>query len=221
MADIVNHFRSEGYRQFQLKVGGDPDTDIKRIEAVTSVLKPGDILVADANTGWIIHQAIRVVNAISNKDIYVEQPCRSLEECLIVRNHTKLPMVIDELILNVPDLIRVYEKGVIDIANIKISRVGGLTKAKEIRDLCESLGIAMTIEDCWGGDIMTSTISHLVASTRPEFYFSSTDFNSYIDLHLAEDMPYRKNGELSAPTGPGLGIHVNEKLLGDPVLRLK
>ena len=112
-----------------------------------------------------------------------------------------------------------YKNRAMDVINIKISRVGGLTKAKQLRDLCESVGIAMTLEDSWGGDI--STAAHLVGSTREEFYFTSTDFNSYNDLRVAEDAPSRKNGRLAVPEGPGLGIHVDEKLLGEPVLSVK
>ncbi|UCE21917.1 MAG: mandelate racemase, partial [Candidatus Aminicenantes bacterium] len=92
---------------------------------------------------------------------------------------------------------------------------------KLMRDMCESLGIAMTLEDSWGGDITTATIAHLVGSTRSEFYFTSTDFNSYNDVHLAEDAPQRKKGSLDVPSGPGLGIHVDEKKLGKPVVTIK
>ncbi|UCB45633.1 MAG: hypothetical protein JSV25_15735, partial [Spirochaetota bacterium] len=50
------------------------------------------------------------------------------------------------------------------------------------------------IEDSWGGDITTAIIAHLVGSTKPGYYFTSTDFNSYIDRHVAEDAPTRKKG---------------------------
>ncbi len=217
MADDVARFRSEGYHRFQLKVGGNPDEDIERIKAALYIAEQGDILIADANTGWLTHQAIRVVNALSDRDFYVEQPCRTLEECLVVREHTRLPMVLDEVMTGIGPFIKAYEKHGMDAINIKISRVGGLTKAKQLRDLCEMLGIIMTIEDSWGGDITTTAIAHLAVSTRPEFLFTSTDFNGYIDVSIAEDAPRRKNGRLAAPEGPGLGITVDEKILGKSV----
>jgi len=79
----------------------------------------------------------------------------------------------------------------------------------------------MTIEDSWGGDITTATIATLAGSTRPESLFTSTDFNSYIDVTLAPDAPSRKEGMLSVPSKPGLGITVNEKLLGVPLLKME
>jgi len=221
MADDVARFREEGYRRFQLKVGGDPDKDIKRINAVLKVIQPGDILVADANTGWLMHKALRVVNALEGEDLYIEQPCSTIEECLAVREHTNLPMVLDEVIKGIDSLMNAYNQRAMDVVNLKISRLGGLTRTKQMRDLCESLGIAMTIEDSWGGDITTAAIAHLVGSTQPEFYFTSTDFNSYNDVRLAEDAPMRKEGKLEVPSGPGLGISVDEKKLGKPVLTLK
>jgi len=221
MADDVVRFRSEGYHIFQLKVGGDPDDDIRRIKAVLKNIQPGEVLVADANTGWLPHQAVRVVNAVAGEDLYIEQPCLTLEECLVVRAHTQLPMVLCELMTGVDAVLRAYQQRAMDVVNLKVSRVGGLTKAKLIRDLCETLGLALTIEDAWGGDIATATIAHLVGSTRPGFLFSSTDFNSYIDLRIADDAPTKKEGRMAVPTGPGLGIHVEEKRLGKPVLTLK
>ena len=85
MAAKVAGYRAEGYRRFQLKVGGDPDVDIARIRAVAAKLQPGDRLVADANTGWVQHEAVRVVKAVRDVDVYIEQPCLTYEECLAVR----------------------------------------------------------------------------------------------------------------------------------------
>ena len=217
MADDVLKYRSEGYKRFQLKVGSDPDEDVARVTAVLDVVQPGDVVIADANTGWLPHQALRVINALRDRDYYVEQPCATLAECLVIRAAARQPMVLDEVITSATALIQAYEQRAMDVVNIKISRVGGLTKAKQIRDLCETLGIAMTIEDSWGGDVTTATIAHLAGSTRPALLFSSTDFNSYNDTSLAEDAPRRKHGRLAVPSTPGLGITVDDKRLGTPV----
>ena len=218
MANKVVAYRAEGYCRFQLKVGGDPDVDIERIHAVAAMLRPGDRLVADANTGWLMHEAMRVVRAVRDVDVYIEQPCLSYEECLSVRRHTDHPFVLDESIDGIDALLRGSADGAMDVVNIKISKFGGLTKARQARDLCVSLGIGMTIEDSWGGDIVTAAIAHLAHSTPPEVLFTSTDFNSYVTVSTAEGAPQRINGRMAASTKPGLGITPRMDVLGKPVL---
>jgi len=173
VANVAN-YRAEGYRKFQLKVGGDPAQDVFRIRAVRELLEPGDVLVADANTGWQAPDAIRVANAVADLEVYIEQPCASYDKCLSVREHTDLPFILDENIDGLQMLLKAHSDRAMDIVNLKISKVGGLTKARQIRDLCVSLGIPMTIEDSWGGDIVTAAIAHLSHSTPERFRFTST-----------------------------------------------
>jgi len=220
MAGKVAGYRAEGYRKFQLKVGGDPETDIERIRAVSAELLRGDVLIADANTGWLMHQAARVVRAVKDIDVYIEQPCETFEECYSIRKMTDHPFVLDESIDGLPILLRANSLQAMDVVNIKISKFGGLTKARQARDLCVSLGIAMTIEDSWGGDIITAAISHLAHSTPTELLFSSTDFNSYVTVSIADNAPQRNNGRLAASTAPGLGITPKMDVLGQAVFEV-
>jgi len=218
MAANVAAYRAEGYQRFQLKVGGDPDTDIERIRAVRSILQPRDKLIADANTGWTQHEAIRVVRAVRDVDVYIEQPCATYEECLAVRRATDHPFVLDENVDGIEMLVRGKADLAMDVVNLKIAKFGGLTRLRLARDLCVSLGIAMTVEDTWGGDIVTAAIAHLAHSTPPDFLFTSTDFNSYVTVSIAEGAPQKTNGRLAAPLTPGLGVTPRMDVLGKPVL---
>ena len=217
MAEKVASYRNQGYRRFQLKVGGDPDIDIQRIKKVALELHAGERLVADANTGWLMHEAARVVRAVRNIDVYIEQPCLSYEECLSIRKRTDHPFVMDESIHGMPELLRACNDQAMDVVNIKISKFGGLTKARLARDLCVSLGVAMTIEDSWGGDIVTAAIAALAHSTPTQSLFTLTDFNSYVSVSIAEGAPQRKKGRLSASTQPGLGVNPRMDVLGKRV----
>jgi cis-L-3-hydroxyproline dehydratase len=218
MAKKVASYRAEGYTRFQLKVGGDPDTDIERIRAVRAMLQPTDRLVADANTGWTQHEAIRVVRAVSDVDVYIEQPCLTYEECLAVRRHTNHPFVLDENIDSLDMLLRAKADLAMDVVNLKISKLGGLTRTRQLRDLCVSTGIAMTLEDSWGGDITTAAIAHLAHSTPEEFRFTATDFNSYVTVSTAEGAPRREHGLMAASQSPGLGIEPRLNVLGKRVV---
>lgn len=229
MAAKVEGYRNEGYRRFQLKVGGDPDVDVARIREVHGILSsppPGPLpatgsirgegefrLVADANTGWLQHEAMRVVRAVRDLDVYIEQPCRTYEECLAVRRNTDHPFVLDENIDSLAALMRGHRDGAMDVVNLKISKLGGITKTRQARDLCVSLGIGMTIEDSWGGDIVTAAIAHLAHSTPEQNRFTSTDFNSYVTVSIADGAPKRENGVMRASNTPGLGVEPRMEVL--------
>ncbi len=220
MARNVAGYRAQGYTRFQLKVGGDPDQDIERIRLVREILQPSDRLVADANTGWTQHEAMRVVRAVRDVDVYIEQPCLTYEECLSVRRHSDHPFVLDENVDGLDMLLRAKADLAMDVVNLKISKLGGLTKTKMIRDLCVAMGIAMTLEDSWGGDITTAAIAHLAHSTPEEFRFTSTDFNSYVTVSTATGAPKRIDGMMRASDEPGLGISPRAEVIGQKVLEV-
>jgi L-alanine-DL-glutamate epimerase-like enolase superfamily enzyme len=101
--------------------------------------------------------------------------------------------------------------------------------------------------DSRGGDIVTAAISHLAHSTPPsllfcrwnwlqsqnyqichrsrnftvEYCWCSTDFNSYGPKEIAVTTAKRKDGRMSAPTAPGLGVEVIESVLGEPLFDTK
>src|SRR6185503_4508620 len=107
-----------------------------------------------------------------------------------------------------------------DVVNLKISKLGGLTKTLQARDLCVTMGIGMTIEDSWGGDIATAAIAHLAHSTPTEFLFTTTDFNRYVTVSTADGAPRRVNGRMAASNAPCLGIRPKMKVLGKPVVEV-
>jgi L-alanine-DL-glutamate epimerase-like enolase superfamily enzyme len=176
--------------------------------------------VADANTGWTRAEAARVVSSVADLDVYIEQPCMTYEECLSVRRRTARPFILDEVIGDVASLMKGLAEDAMDLINLKISKVGGLTKARLMRDICVASGVPMTIEDTWGGDIVTATIAHLARSTPEEFCFSATDFNSYGAVDIATGAPRRVDGFMTAPDAPGLGIVPIFEALGDPVVAI-
>jgi L-alanine-DL-glutamate epimerase-like enolase superfamily enzyme len=220
MARNVEGYRQQGYSKFQLKVGGDPLDDIERIRAVRSILADDEILVADANTGWRVDDAARVVKAVRDVDVYIEQPCESYEHSLTIRRRTDLPFILDENIDSLQMLIRAHQDGAMDAINLKISKFGGLTKAKIARDVCIGLGIPMNIEDTWGSDFITAAIAHLSHSTPDEFRFAATDFNAYVDVKTGSGLDDKQAGAATAPDAPGLGITPDFDVLGKPVFEV-
>ena len=158
---------------------------------------------------------------VRDVDVYIEQPCLTYEECLAVRRHTDHPFVLDENIDGLDMLLRAKADLAMDVVNLKISKLGGLTKTKQVRDLCVSMGIAMTLEDSWGGDITTAAIAHLAHSTPEEFRFTSTDFNSYVTVSTADGAPRRDRGFMAASSAPGLGVQPIPDVLGPRVVEVQ
>ena len=216
MKSKVKEYKEEGYLKFQLKVGGEYQEDIERITSVSSILDSNNILVADANTGWKSHEALKVIKKTANLDVYIEQPCETYHDCVVVRKKTTNPFILDESIDSINNFLLAYNDGAMDIINLKISKLGGLFKSKQLRDLCVELKIPMTIEDSWGGDIATAAISHLAHSTPEKYRFSSTDFNSYNSLSYSEGSPKRIDGKMSASDSFGLGVNLDFSKLGKP-----
>jgi L-alanine-DL-glutamate epimerase-like enolase superfamily enzyme len=128
--------------------------------------------------------------------------------------------VLDENVDGLDMLLRARADLAMDVVNLKISKLGGLTRTKQVRDLCVSMGIAMTLEDSWGGDITTAAIAHLAHSTPEEFRFTSTDFNSYVTVSTATGAPQRDNGFMRASAEPGLGITPRFDVIGPRVLEV-
>ena len=220
MAKNIVDYQKQGFKQFQMKVGADPYEDIERIEKVSSELVQGNILNADANCGWLQHEAMVVINASKDKNLYLEQPCSSYNECLSIRRKCSQPFILDECMTNIEMLLKGINDNAMDAVNLKINRIGGITKSKLFRDVCINFGVMMTIEDAWGGEIATSAIAHLAHSTPKEFHFQSSAFHEYTDVVNGIGGPELKEGYMFASDSPGLGVEPNYDSLGNPLFEI-
>jgi cis-L-3-hydroxyproline dehydratase len=206
----------QGVRRFQLKVGGDPRADVASVRAALEVTGDEGVVVADANGGWSLQDALIAARLLEPLPVYLEQPCRTLAECVHVRRATSLPLILDEVVTDAESLVAARYAGA-GTVNLKLGKVGGLTRARLLRDLAQSLGVSLTIEDTWGGDVATAAVSHLAASTLPAALFSVSFLNDAVAEHVAGYQPRSEGGRGAAPDGPGLGIDVDAGALGAPL----
>jgi cis-L-3-hydroxyproline dehydratase len=217
MADFITARRKEGIGRFQLKVGNRPEDDIARATACAEAGEGKTIIIADSNGGWNILDAQLAMRGMEDLPIYIEQPCRTTQDSMIAHRQSRLPLVLDESVTNPTELFEAKNVAGAMSVNIKISRVGGLTKAAQMRDLMQHLNMMVSVEDMWGGDVITAAVSHIAASTRPENLLNTSFFNDWTDGHVAGHTPRSHNGRGSAPTEPGLGITVDAAALAEPI----
>lgn len=209
--------RAAGYRQFQVKVGADWATDIERIRQTVPLLKSGEKAIADANQGWRVDNAIRFAEATRDLDFILEQPCKTYEECQQVRRHAAQPMKLDECITDMAIAQRIVADRGAEICCLKISNLGGLTKARKVRDFLIENRIAVVSEDTWGGEITTSAVAHFATSTPEDYLINSTDLMNYNTRSTGIGGPTVSNGKLYATDTPGLGVAPDYESLGDPI----
>ncbi len=216
VAELIEH-RNTGYRQFQIKVGADPEEDIERVRATAAALLPGERAIVDANTGWRVDEAVRVVRALADCDVYIEQPCLTYDECLQVRSRTDLPMKLDECVTGMHVAEKIVADRSAEVVCLKISNIGGLSRTRRVRDFLVDHGLAVVCEDTWGGEICTATLAHLAASTPPELLFNTTDLHNYNTVSTGYPAPVSRGGKLYVSDAPGLGVEPAFDVLSDPV----
>jgi cis-L-3-hydroxyproline dehydratase len=211
-------YKAEGYRRIQVKVGLDPDQDIERIESVRAALGSDAVLFADANGSWSTHQARRFLRATRHLDYYMEQPCATYDECRALRNDCDRPMVLDESITDLPSLLQAHADRTADAITIKIARVGGVTKAKLIRDAAVEIGLAVTVEDTGGAEIDTAAMVHLSLSTPEGQRLHTCDFHNWVTVSNARSGLEVKAGTISVGHAAGLGVEPLLDTFGPPFL---
>ena len=218
MRESCERARAAGYRRIQLKVGSDVPTDIARIESCLEVLAGFEKVIVDANGFWSQHDAVRMVAALGDRDIFFEQPCATMEQCAAVRRRSRRPFILDESIEGIGDILRAKQTEAADAVMLKFSRFGGISPIRRAVDLCCHLGLAMTVEDSAGGDIVSAAMAQIAATIPDGLLINGSLIGRMVEERLARDWsPLDGGGNGTLPPGPGLGITIDESRLGVPV----
>jgi len=220
MARLAVRITGEGFDRIQVKVGGDVHGDIDRVLAVSAAVPKGTTIFCDANAGWTPFQARQFAMATRGLDYVFEQPCATIDDCLSVRRAADRPMVLDEAVQGLEDLLDIQRKGAADGVTLKISRLGGVSRTARLRDLAVDLGLMVTVEDTGGAEIDTAAMAHLSLSTPEEKRLHSIAFHEWVTVKTALNAPPLVGSRMGVPEGAGLGIEVVEERLGVAFLDL-
>jgi len=218
MVSLIETARSSGYRTHSAKIGGaDPDLDIARIEAIESARHPDEKMTYDINRAWTPALAVEVMNSVTARG-WFEQPCETLHQCRVVRRQTRQPIMLDECMHTFQDHLEAWKVDACEGVKVKPNRLGGLTRARQVRDFGVSVGWRMHIEDVGGTVIADTAALHLALSTPPANRLASW----LCHPHLVDDpAPGRgarnRDGVITLPGGAGLGVAPDMDWLAEPL----
>ena len=207
--------KAEGYVAFKVKVGtGDPVADAERTRHVCEAIRNGVLISADANQGWSVDEAITYVQALEGAGLdFFEQPVMGddLEGMARVAAASTVAIGCDEGVHSLDDLRRHHALGAAKGASLKTIKLGGMKAVSEAATLCDELGMKVNLAGKVAeSGIATAAVLHLAASV-PSVDWAVSPTSPYLTEDvLAKALTFR-NGHAEVPTGPGLGIEVDEK----------
>jgi L-alanine-DL-glutamate epimerase-like enolase superfamily enzyme len=159
----------DGFTVLKMKVGTDAATDVARVRAVREAAGPGATIRLDANQGWTPREAVRVIRALDAEGLdieLVEQPVPAwdVDGMAWVRDRVDLPILADESVFGVRDLIRVIQRGAADLINVKLAKCGGLAVARTLLDVAREHGLGTMVGSMMEGPIGVGAAASLVAA---------------------------------------------------------
>lgn len=219
MLALVEQYRQRGYRAHSVKIGGsDVEADIERVRYLEQHRLPGEIVLYDVNRAWTRREAALVMNACAPLHITVEQPGESLDDIAAIRRTTTTPISVDESLVTLQDAARIAREGLAEVFGIKLNRVGGLTRARQMRDIALAHGIQIFVMATGGSVLADTEAAHLAQSIPEPFRRATWSCQDMLSVDPAPGRGARNiQGELRVDGSPGLGVAPDEDRLGQPI----
>ena len=209
----------QGYPRIQIKAGGrDVAIDIEVAHKVWETIGTRAQIIVDPNRGMSGSQAIRFSLACRDIPFVFEQPCYTMEEMITIRPKILQPIILDETLENLSEVLRAIGMRACDGFGLKMTRMGGLNAMATIRDICDARALPHTCEDTWGGDIVFAAVMQVAATVKPHLLEAVWTSSNYIeDNYDPENGINIDSGYYNLPSGPGLGINPDESRIGELV----
>jgi L-Ala-D/L-Glu epimerase len=209
-----------GVRAFKPKIGRDADSDVSRLRAIREAVGPDVSIRADANQGYGVKEAIRLCRLAEKLEVGLELleqpvPAWDLQGMAHVRRSVDTPIEADEACYSIHDAMQIVRHEAADVLNIKLAKAGGLMSARKIAAIAEAAGLRCVLGTAFGLGPEIAAKLHLAASTG-----SVVDAVEFTEISLHPNLLASPHDELLAlpledgclpvPTGPGLGVVLDE-----------
>ena len=204
-------FVDDGYRYVKIKIGLDDKRDIETVRITRETLGDDVFISVDANQSYAPMRAVKVLNQLESCNLIVcEQPVRrdDVRGMAFVRQNVGTPIMADEGVETATDALRLIEAGGMDAVSIKLWKMGGYYKSREIAAVCNAANIGVHVGSTAGSQLMEAMQLHFCAAI-PEL-FAGAEIGEFESLK--EDPASGltvKQGQLSVTDKAGLGVDID------------
>jgi L-alanine-DL-glutamate epimerase-like enolase superfamily enzyme len=223
-AEAARAYLDCGHRSFKVKIGMSEQTDIALVRAVREVIGPDLHLRADVNGAWTPGTARRMLERLKPFDLqYVEQPLEldDLAGTALLRRMQPVPIALDESAYTLSDVGNIVRAEAADVVLLDPHEAGGLWQVVKQAAVCEAVGIPVTLHS--GAELGPSQAAYLhLAAAIPNMTIALDTEYGFLSGDIVSDGFTLEDGCFRVPTGPGLGVTVEEGLVeGYSVTRIE
>lgn len=210
-ADEAQALVERGYRHIKLKIGLDDKRDVETVKRTRETVGDDIFISVDANQAYAPMRAVRVLSQLGDCNLgVVEQPVRAddVRGMAFVRQNVSIPIMADEGVNSPADALRLIEAGGMDAVSIKLWKMGGYYKSREIAAVCSGANVSVHIGSTAGSQLLEAMQLHFAASI-PDL-FAGAEIGEFESLNEdpASGLTVTQ-GMLYVSDRPGLGVDIN------------
>lgn len=216
MTEEAVEIKARGFQVIKVKLGENPDADIQRIKAIRHQIGHEIPLRLDANQGWEVASAIRVLSELAPYNIqFCEEPVPrwNFMELSQVSKHSPVMVMADESCCDHHDAKRLIDLDASPAFNVKLGKSSGIYKALKIIRLAEQAGIKLQVGGFLESRIGFTASAHLALASEAVRFCDFDTPLMFCDDPVVGGIWYGENGLVTIPDSPGLGASLDESYL--------
>ncbi len=207
----AKEYVDKGFHILKLKGGGSLEEDIEKVLRLREIVGDKITIRFDANQGYSLDSTLEFIKSTKNAGLEIlEQPIpRGFPSMLgKITDDSIIPIMADESLLNLRDIFRLTKKGLVDMVNVKLMKVGGIYEALQISAVARAGKLGIMV-GCMDESALSIAAGLHYALSQPNVQYA--DLDGHFDLigDPAADAVILKNGILHTNEKPGLGISLD------------